>query len=138
MRFLSLLPLGVALLTCGCQTGANHQAAGGLALELDHGKKWVMPPAMKARMTDIQTAVRALAAAPQPDHAALAEKIQHELGELAANCTMTGQAHDELHRWLMPFLGLSAEYVAAKDPAVQAEKYREIQRSLEVFNRYFK
>jgi hypothetical protein len=42
-----------------------------------------------------------------------------------------------VHKWLLPFLGLSAEYTKASDPKVQEEKYRQIKQSLSVFDEYF-
>lgn len=50
---------------------------------------------------------------------------------------MEGKAHDELHKWLMPFLGVTAEYSKATEPLVQQAKLQEIQESLRVFHVYF-
>ncbi len=74
---------------------------------------------------------------PGGDDAVLAQEVQEDLGRLVTNCTMEGKAHDELHKWLMPLLGVSAEYAKATDPSVQQEKRQEIRESLQVFHSYF-
>jgi hypothetical protein len=53
------------------------------------------------------------------------------------NCTLEGKAHDELHKWLMPLLGLPAEYTKATDPQGQAELLGKIKQSLALFHEYF-
>lgn len=90
-----------------------------------------------AHMRSLEKAVNDFESAPNQNHAALAVTVQENLGRLVTNCTMEGKAHDELHKWLMPFLGLSANYTMATDPQVQQQQFQEIKRSLLVFNSYF-
>jgi hypothetical protein len=115
---------------------APHDAHGP-PLELNHGKKWIVPSPMMEQVRTIEKAVRDLDAAPTKNHAALAAAIREHLGQLVTKCTMEGKAHEELHKWLMPFLGLSEAYFKATDPSVQEKKFREVQQSLAVFNEYF-
>ncbi len=140
----SLLTVGLAIGLVACTTAkpsspsASSQPPAPLAnLELNNGKKWVMPGPMMAHMRTVEKAVGEFSAAPQADHALLASEIQQNLGRLVTGCTMEGKAHDELHKWLMPFLGLSADYSKASDPRIQQQKLREMQQALLVFNEYF-
>lgn len=107
------------------------------ALELNEGKKWVVDKPMMAHLLNLEKAVRDFDQAPGGNHAVLAQDIQQNLGRLVTNCTMEGEAHDALHKWLMPFLGVTAEYSKATDPAVQQAKLQEIKESLQVFHVYF-
>jgi hypothetical protein len=83
---------------------------------------------------NLEEAVQDFESTPGRDHATLATDIEDNLGRLATDCTMEGKAHDELHKWLMPFPGLSAAYSSATDPQVQPQKLHEIKQALVVFN----
>lgn len=107
------------------------------ALELSAGKKWVVDKPMMVHLLNLEKAVRDFDRTPGGDHAVLAQDIQQNLGRLVTNCTMEGKAHDALHEWLMPFLGITAEYSKATDPLVQQAKLQEIKESLQVFHVYF-
>ena len=143
--FVALLMIsGLALGFSGCST-ANHGAtttahtahAQYATLELNEGKKWVVAKPMMAHMLNLERAVRGFDRNPGRDHAALATEIQDNLGRLVTSCTMEGKPHDELHKWLMPFLGLSADYSKTTDPQVQQQKLQEIKQALLVFYEYF-
>jgi len=139
-----LLILGLALGPIGCST-SNRSGAGpdhppGAThpeLELNQGRKWVVVAPMMVHLRNLEKAVQDFAGTSGADHAALAAEIQENLGRLVTNCTMEGKAHDELHKWLMPFLGLSADYAKATEPQAQKEKLEEIKQALVVFNAYF-
>jgi len=139
-----LLILVLTLGPIGCNTphrgslGSNHPAhANHASLELNDGKKWVVVKPMMAHIRNLEKAVQDFDSTPGRDHAILAAEIEDNLGRLVTNCTMEGKAHDELHKWLMPFLGLSAVYSEATDPQVQQQKLFEIKQALLVFNEYF-
>ena len=139
-----LLIMGLALGPVACSTsksGSTHSPhskhAAYTTLELNNGQKWVVDKPMMAHIRSMEQAVHDFEGTPGRDHAALAATIQDDLGRLVTNCTMKGKAHDELHKWLMPFLGFSAEYSKATDPSVQQQKFAEIKNALVVFNAYF-
>lgn len=134
---------GLALGPTGCSTSkpgkadsADSAHANHAALELNAGKKWVVAPPMMAHLRHLEQAVDDFDRTPGRNHALLATDIQDTLGRLVTNCTMEGKAHDELHKWLMPFLGLSADYTRATNPQVQEHKLHQIKQALVVFNEY--
>lgn len=88
-------------------------------------------------LRNLETAVQDFDRTLGSDHAGLAAQIQEDLGRLVTNCTMEGKAHDELHKWLLPFLALSTDYAKATDPQVQQQKLQEIKKPLRVFHEYF-
>ena len=63
----------------------------------------------------------------------LADNLKENLDLLTSNCTMKGQAHDELHKWLLPYLDLVDDFSKNKS----AEQFTEIQNSFKTFNHYF-
>lgn len=146
LRFLSgaALVLGLVLGPAGCSTRRSGSASPAPAaparyarLELNDGKKWVVDKPMMAHLRNLEQAVVEFDRTPGKNHALLASEIQEHLGRLVTHCTMEGKAHDELHKWLMPFLGLSADYSKAAELQVQRQKLQEIRHALRVFNEYF-
>ena len=65
---------------------------------------------------------------------ALSESLMEDINQLTANCTMTGQAHDELHKWLLPYIDLVDELEKTKDKESQHDR---IVSSFKTFNEYF-
>jgi len=68
----------------------------------DNGKKWLVNPemalhfeAMEAEITNFKSG---------EDIAMLQSRIKNNIAEVTATCTMKGQSHDELHKWLVPFI----------------------------------
>lgn len=137
------LLLAVAIGQTACSTARNHDAANHqmppsyATLELNDGKKWTVDPPMMAHLRNLEQAVQASSTIHAVNHPALAANLQENLGRLVTNCTMEGKAHDELHKWLMPFLAMTAEYSEAADPKVQWQKLQEIKGALLVFNAHF-
>lgn len=131
----SLTIAGLVWGTAGCQSTAHHH--GGKPLELDRGQKWSVPTPMMSYLRNIEQAVQNFDQQPGQNSATLAKTIQDNLSGLVTHCTMEGKAHDELHKWLIPFLALSDDYAKATNPQVQEAKRQEIKQSLAVFNSFF-
>jgi hypothetical protein len=136
--------LALALGPIACSTssrdgaGTVHPAhANHGTIELNGGKKWVMDEPMMVHIRNLERDVQDFERSPKGDDVALARQIQDNLGRFVTSCTMEAKAHDQLHKWLMPLLGVSAEYAKATDPQVQREKLQEIKASLQVFHSYF-
>ena len=72
------------------------------------------------------------------DYNNLAKSIDNHLDLLTGNCTMKGQAHDELHKWLLPFLDLSEEFSASQTIEEFTTNFEKIKTSFITFNTYFK
>lgn len=50
---------------------------------------------------------------------------------------MKGKAHDELHKWLLPYIDLVKEFSESKDETTLNEQFQKIQTSFTTFNQYF-
>lgn len=92
---------------------------------------------MKVHLGNVERAVRTAQAGPRPDHGAHAATIREELRAFVSQCTMEGPAHDQLHRWLVPFLQQAERYAQAGTVAEQEATLRGMRRALEVFHEYF-
>jgi hypothetical protein len=50
---------------------------------------------------------------------------------------MKGKAHDELHKWLLPYIDLAKELSEAKDETEASKRFENIKSSFITFNQYF-
>lgn len=106
------------------------------AIALDNGKKWKVDENMMAHIRNMENDVNTFDTK-KAEYAALATKLSNNLDLLTSNCTMTGQAHDELHKWLLPFIDLSEEFGKSKNENESAAYYQNIKTTIVNFNTYF-
>jgi len=118
---------------------AEHSSAAEEAgIELNQGEKWIVDPAMMSIIKSMEKDVRAFGSEPNQNFTELASGLQVKLEELTSHCTMKGKAHDELHKWLLPFMALVEELSETQDPQEAGRIMGEIQSSLQLFYQYFK
>ncbi|WP_322549170.1 hypothetical protein [Flavobacterium psychraquaticum] len=100
-------------------------------LQLNDGQKWKVDDNMMAHITAMEKDIASL---DKPeDFDKLSENLNKNLGLLTSNCTMKGQAHDELHKWLLPYIDLVEAFSIDKS----ADNFTAIQNSFSTFNTYF-
>ena len=107
---------------------------------LDNGSKWVVVPEMMAFIKNIENDVVEFSNKDTPsfeEYQTLSQLIEKNLEDLTSNCTMTGKAHDELHKWLLPFLDLSTEFSKCSTQQEALESYSKIKESVNQINIYF-
>lgn len=154
IRIIFLFAAGFILF--GCTTGSDknikvqqdslvaeehhHHDEEADAIQMDSGKKWVIVPEMMKYLRNIESAAAEFPKKENPsfdDYKILAKFIEKNLESLTSNCTMTGKAHDELHKWLVPFLDLSKEFSESKNQEEAKNNFQKVKESFEVFNKYF-
>ena len=118
-------------------TQNNEHDHSSTQIELNEGEKWEVVPEMMGYIQQIEKDITSFEGANLAEHQALAQRISTNLNQLTSNCTMKGQAHDELHKWLVPFLDLANEYEHASDSVAAIKKLDEIKISFNTFNTYF-
>ena len=107
------------------------------AIELNNGEKWTVDANMLTHIRTMENDVISFAKVEQKDYKVLSEKLQASIDLLTSNCTMTGQAHDELHKWLLPYMDLVEELSEAINEAEALQQFENIQTSFTTFNQYF-
>jgi hypothetical protein len=107
------------------------------AIELNNGEKWKVDANMITHIRNMEKDINSFANAERKDYKSLAEKLQSNIDLLTSNCTMKGSAHDELHKWLLPYIDLVKELSDAKNQTEAAKQFRNIQTSFSTFNQYF-
>ena len=106
-------------------------------IELNNGEKWKVDANMITHIRNMENDVISFAKVEQKDYKSLSEKLQSNIDLLTSNCTMKGKAHDELHKWLLPFIELSRKFAVAAEKEEQEKIYQEFKKSFVEFNTYF-
>ncbi len=107
------------------------------AIELNNGEKWTVDANMLTHIRTMENDVVSYAKVEQKDYKSLSEKLQSNIDLLTSNCTMKGKAHDELHKWLLPYIDLVKELSEAKNETEATKQFENIQISFTTFNQYF-
>ena len=106
-------------------------------IELNDGKKWKVVPEMMAIIRSMETQVNEFQGKEIDQHINNALKLQHKVDSLTSNCTMTGKAHDELHKWLLPYLDMVDAYNHANNQEDADSIFLEIKNSFVNMNQFF-
>lgn len=106
-------------------------------IELNNGEKWKVDANMITHIRNMENDVISFAKVEQKDYKSLSEKLQSNIDLLTSNCTMKGKAHDELHKWLLPYIDLVKELSESKDETEALKHFENIQTSFTTFNQYF-
>lgn len=117
--------------------GAHKHDEESTVIELNNGEKWLVDSNMMIHFRKMESDVAALSSPSQEAYQILAENLTITIDTLTSNCTMKGKAHDELHKWLLPFIDLVDEFGEASTAEESREKYNAIKSAFVAFNEYF-
>ena len=131
---LTIAALSISLSSCS-QHDHNHNQE---TISFDNGQKWSVHENMMVHIQQMVTDVEATAAQGTKDYQALGKKLLANIDLLTSDCTMKGQAHEELHKWLLPFIALANDLENRKSPQSQDAWFKDVQESMREFDRYFK
>jgi hypothetical protein len=107
------------------------------AIKLNNGEKWKVDANMITHIRNMENDVISFAKVEPKDYKALSAKLQSNIDLLTSNCTMEGKAHDELHKWLLPYIDLVNELAEAKEETKAEKQFQKIENSFITFNQYF-
>ena len=106
--------------------GHNHEGHSheeqATTLELNKGEKWVVNAEMKPYVLKGEELVNTYIENNQKTYKILATGLKEQNYQLIKSCTMDGDSHDALHKWLEPHL----ELVKTLDTETDASKAQEI------------
>lgn len=106
-------------------------------IELNNGEKWKVDDTMLIHIRSMENDVSSFSQSGDNDYKTLAKKLESKIDLLTSNCTMTGKAHDELHKWLLPYIELVTQLGDATNVDEATQKFDNIQASFVTFNNYF-
>lgn len=143
IKIILLATAGLFLFSCNTKSKEEkttqikteeHQNSDNEAIHLNDGEKWKVDDNMMEHIRNMENDIVAFTNKSDKNYTQLASKLKANLDLLTSNCTMKGQAHDELHKWLVPYIDL----VDSLEKENTDEQFKAIQHSFETFNQYFK
>ena len=135
---LSLSYVGCSEQTSHEEATDNSQNKTSSAIELNNGEKWAINDEMMNPVKDMEAHIVEFSSDELQDYLALAETLKVDIKSLTSNCTMTGQGHDELHKWLLPYIDLVSKLSEATDEGEALVQFEAIKTSLSTYNKHFK
>lgn len=130
LKIIPLLALILAL--SSCESNSNQ-----VVIELNNGEKWEVNVEMLPPIQASEKLVSEFDAIDIKAYIVLAEKLKENNKVLISSCTMEGKSHDELHKWLYPYLALVEELATAKEESKAAQILLKIEHSFETYNQHF-
>jgi hypothetical protein len=106
-------------------------------IHLNNGAKWQANPETTEgihKMVDITNQFPTNASL--EDYHLLKTKMEEQLQQVFDACTMSGEAHAQLHNYLLP-LGKLIEYLSSKDIEFCSMSFQEIKEHLAEYGNYF-
>lgn len=107
-------------------------------IALNNGEKWIVDNNMMVHIRNMEKDINSFESKSTSGYSILSKKLKTNIELLTSNCTMKGQAHDELHKWLLPYIDLVKEFSASKSDKQSAENLEKIIKSFVTLNTYFK
>lgn len=119
---------------------SEHQHTESESIELNNGAKWKVVPEMMAHIRNMESDINRFVEAKHTelkDFTLLGASLQKNIDLLTSTCTMEGKAHDELHKWLLPYIDMVDKLNKSKNNDVALHTFEEIKASYKLFNIYF-
>ena len=107
-------------------------------IKLDNGKRWIVNPETKI---GIENMISIMSSFEEKDNVdgfgPLTESLKSEFSMIFKKCTMKGEAHNQLHNFLLPIKGL-LETLPSNNLNRSQERYDKLNNDLKEFKKYFK
>jgi hypothetical protein len=129
MKSIQLLAL-FFLIACGTEPSSD-------GISLNNGKKWTVNAEMKPHIEEANAILTQYMAGDETDYQALAQRLADQNTKLIKSCTMKGESHDELHKWLHPHMELIEQLAGADDLAAANPIIAQLESSFSTYHTYF-
>ncbi len=109
-----------------------------VALKLNNGSKWKMDEHTRKMSSQMEETFFAADHSNLVNLKMLGEQLEEQLGELIKGCTMSGEAHDQLHLFLADYVPTVQNLAKAKDYDKARSTAIKIKGNLETYKNHFK
>ncbi len=106
-------------------------------LELNNGAKWEISKEMKPFLTESEKLCKDYITHHANDYKKLATQLETQKSALVDHCNMEGQAHDELHKWLVPYMALLDDLAEAESATEANNTIKKLEASFQTLHTYF-
>ena len=139
----SIVVISLMIVTMSCTNQSESEVNSDLVkntynIELVDSKKWEVNQEMMIHIKNMESDIENASNNASPNYKELGSNLMNNINLLTSNCTMTGKAHDELHKWLVPFIDLVDKFNNTVTLKQQEVYFEEIKESMNEFNTYFK
>jgi len=149
-KTMTVLAISLLLFSCGetssektnAQTETITQEVDGKddemqTIKLNNGEKWLVNEEMKPFILESEIILNDYIESSSTDFKTLAERLNEKNSKLIESCTMNGESHDELHKWLYPHMNLIRSLAQEENTESAASIVRELALSFETYHKYF-
>ncbi len=133
MKIAKLITSLAVVLLFGCNS--NHQESN---INLNDGEKWVVNAEMKPHIDKGNELLDNFIQNNGTDFLELANKLKAQNSALVQSCTMKGESHDELHKWLYPHMKLIDNLSKASSLVEANEIIFQLEDSFDAYQQHFK
>lgn len=132
----TIVCISIVMLLWSCGHNTSHHGTTE-KVELNDGSKWAANPETTAGIQKMSVLLNQF----QPsddvsDYEKLSEELNVVFKEIFAQCTMTGPAHDQLHNYLLPMLGIMKK-MKSDDLQLCKESFTKMDDRLREYPVYF-
>lgn len=103
-------------------------------ISLNNGMKLKVDTNMMIHIQHMEEDIALFEKSASNNYGLLAHSLQNHLDKLTSNCTMKGNAHDELHKWLLPYM---EEVEKLKEQSPTHNQFNIIKAYFVSFHQYF-
>ena len=107
------------------------------ALQLNNGEKWAVNEEMKPNVAAQEESIKNYKTSQDTDYKALSDQLVKDNSSLINSCTMKGESHEELHKWLHPHMELLDELGKSESNDQANEAISKLEESFETFHKFF-
>lgn len=118
-------------------THQQHQHDDEQTIRLNNGEKWFVNEEMKPFILEAENILTEYINNNLSDYKTLAEQLKEKNSGLIKSCTMKGESHDELHKWLYPHIELIESLSKAESTEEASEIIANLQASFLTYHQYF-
>jgi hypothetical protein len=106
-------------------------------IRLNDGEKWPVNEEMKPHILNAESLLVEYINSQKTDYNVLAQQLDEHNMSLINSCTMRGQGHDELHKWLYPHMTLINTLKETNNETTADSVITELQASFGQYHTYF-
>lgn len=135
----SILAITGIMLLMACSTNHTHddQHDQNAGINLNEGKKWKVNSEMKPDVEKGMQVLNEFIDQKGENYGELAENLKAQNNALIQSCTMEGESHDELHKWLHPHIKLVERLSIAEEKEDAEEILVQLEVSYNTYQKYF-
>lgn len=119
------------------QSSNESHSHGPTGLTLNDGRKWQADPHTRESMLGIRQAMTTKPANSPEEMRAIGQDLQQRLKVLVSGCTMTGEAHNQLHVFLEELMPAADSLSSQQDEQKARETIAEMHHMLQRYYEHF-